>query len=395
MLLADILVMPKPSESDFFWFLFFTCIMVVSYFLINALFKKQKYSTKRDVFSYAFIIGRGFTKEESSHLQKFIESLSDEERNILLETKNWKLLRKQLNSYLMNHNSIKPDVAVQIFDKLMLDKVPKEPFTIHSIQVGEIVALITEHGEQLVRVMKTADEDLLLSAQKLSIPEKAKNFQGKIYLFRNNEGGFYIPGEILGTFDRAILFHIIGAPISAGYSHLMLSTKFQLELSNWPKILEQEEPSFDKMIEHDHTSIHEEMDSIEFEIKKRFDKIKSIPPNLDGLKKEIDSKGKATSNKTNKKTNVSYIFIGTKLSDRGVIFETKDDMDPNFWRASELWEIRFQIPNGIEVKSIGKIMPSNTNRSKFLLKFIEMSEEQRTAIYEDIKRLGGSRELLN
>jgi hypothetical protein len=85
----------------------------------------------------------------------------------------------------------------------------------------------------------TADEDLLLSAQKLSIPEKAKNFQGKIYLFRNNEGGFYIPGEILGTFDKAILFHIIGAPVSAGYSHLMLSTKFQLELSNWPKILEQ------------------------------------------------------------------------------------------------------------------------------------------------------------
>jgi hypothetical protein len=395
MLLSDILVMPKPSESDFFWFLFFATLMVVSYFVINLLYKKQKYSSKNNVFSYAFIIGRGFSKEESGHIQKFIEKLSDQERNILLETKNWKLLRKQLNNFLLNHKSIKPDIAVQIFDKLMLDKVPKEPFTIHSIQVGEIVAIITEYGEQLVRVMKTADQDLLLAAQKLQLPENSKNILGKIYLYRNNEGGFFIPGEIIGTFENAVLFHIIGEPVSAGHAHLMLNVKFQLELSNWPKFQEKDENEFHKMIEHDHSDIHDQMSSIELEIKKRFNNLKNDQPNLQGLKKELKETKKNYHLKDDNKQNVSYVFIGTKLSDRGVIFEIKDDVDPNFWRISELWEIRFQIPGGIDVKTIGKIMPSKTNRTRFLIKFIEMSETERTAIYEDIKRLGGSRELLN
>ena len=401
MILSDILVMPKPTGVDVIWFIFFLVFMGFTYFLINSLFRKQKNTDRSEVMSYAFLIGRGFSKEESSVLQKFISTIDEEDRVILLETKNWKSVRKQLNHFLINEKNIKPDIAVQIYDKLMLEKVPKEHFTVHSIQPGEICSMITEYGEELARIMKNSGEDLLLSSPKSLIPNEKHRLIGRIYIYRNNEGGFYIPGEIIGALDKAILFHITGDPQSAGHSHLMLNQKFQVEISNWPQIQEKNFPteqkeSIQKIVKNDSSEIHDDIEQLELEIKRRFNKINEIKPNLEGLKKEIlAEKSKEKNAESEKDKNFNNVFVAIKLSDRGLVFEIKEGDDPNFWRRSELWKVRFQIPEGREVQTIGKILPSNSTKTKYLVKFVEITDAEREAIYEDIKKLGGSREVLN
>jgi hypothetical protein len=92
--------MPKPTGVDVIWFIFFLIFMGFTYFLINSLFRKQKNTDRSEVMSYAFLIGRGFSKEESAVLQKFISTIQEEDRVVLLETKNWKSVRKQLNQFL-------------------------------------------------------------------------------------------------------------------------------------------------------------------------------------------------------------------------------------------------------------------------------------------------------
>jgi hypothetical protein len=283
----------------------------------------------------------------------------------------------------------------------MLEKVPQEKFSVHSMQPGEICSLITEYGEELARIMKNSGEDLLLSSPKSLIPNEKHRLIGRIYIYRNNQGGFYIPGEILGALDKAILFHITGEPQSAGHSHLMLNQKFQVEISNWPQIQEKNFPaehkdSIQKIVKNDSSEIHDDIEQLELEIKKRFNKINEIKPNLEGLKKEIlAEKFKEKNAESEKDKNFTHVYVAIKLSDRGLVFEINEGDDPNFWRRSELWKVRFQIPEGREVETIGKILPSNATKTKYLLKFVEMTDAEREGIYEDIKKLGGSREVLN
>ena len=72
----------------------------------------------------------------------------------------------------------------------------------------------------------------------------------------------------------------------------MLNQKFQVEISNWPQIQEKNFPaehkeSIQKIVKNDSSEIHDDIDQLELEIKKRFNKINEIKPNLEGLKKEI------------------------------------------------------------------------------------------------------------
>ncbi len=395
--LADILIWPTVGASDFIWLIVFVLFMGFTYFIINLFFRKQKSLNESKGFAYAEIIGRGFSPDESKILKKFIDQLSDEKKETLSATRNWKFLRKDIYQYLLD-SSTDPNLSVRIFDRLFLNYRLDHSFHVGDIIPGELAALITEHGEELTRVVKATPEDLLLSSPKSLIPPMTRNLTAKVYIFRPREGGFYISGIVIGAMNDAILFHIEGKPQHAGHAHLMIQERFPVEVLNWPRISEEtfledeEKRRLETILENEDSKVKEDLNSLEYEIRKRFGK-----PGFEQKKNSQEQAGKLDMPKAEpeKAKNINFFCIATKLSDRGLLFELPEDINPDFWKRSELWELKFKVPKGRNVETKAKIFPSSGSKTHFIARFIDMDESLRIAIYEDIKAQGGNREVLN
>lgn len=389
LLAADILIWPTVESSDYAWLVFFVFFMLAAILLINKLFTRQRFEKKSQGFAINEIIGKGYNPDEAKILKRFVDQLDVTERKTLVETRNWKFLKKRVYNYLLNFEGIRPETAVRIYERLFVESDQEHSFHIGDLVVGEIVALLTSHGEELTRVMKNSEEDLLLSSPKSLIPNGSKNIGAKIYLFRSRQGGFYVDGEIIGIIDKAILFHITGKPVSAGHAHLMIQEKFQLQISNWPTIPSRDEidPNVLEEVQKNEVSeVEDEIRVLEEEIRKRFsNKSKTYEPEI---------RPSSSKTKVNEILNFDFHCTADRISDRGLIFELPEDMDRDFWKKSEVWEAKFQMPGGRYITTKGKIMPSTNSKSRYLMKFIDMEESERIQIYEDIKRFGGEREAL-
>jgi hypothetical protein len=389
-LAADILIWPTVGDSDYAWLVFFIIFMVAAILLINKLFARQRFEKKSQGFAINEIIGKGYNPDEAKILKRFVDLLSETERRTLVETRNWKFLKKRVYEYLLNLNGIRPETAVRIYKRLYVESGQDHSFHVGDLVVGEIVALLTSHGEELTRIMKSSQEDLLLSSPKSLIPDGTKNIGAKIYVFRPRQGGFYIEGEIVGVINQAILFHITGKPVSAGHAHLMIQEKFLVNISSWPKISsksQMESELFEELQKNQDGEIEDEMQILEEEIRKRFSN-KPKP-------KEEEIKPFIPEPKKDEILNIDFSCIADRLSDRGLIFELPEELDREFWKKSELWEANFQMPGGRYIATKGKIMPSTNSKSRYLMRFIDMEESERIQIYEDIKRFGGEREALS
>lgn len=406
-LFSEILIWPKPEPSDYVWLFFFFLLVGLSYFAIQHLFKKQKKSIEADSFILSELIGRGFQPEEANVLKNFYQWLNEEKKQILAETRNWKFLKKELYDYLIE-SKVHPNLAIQIYKKLFTQGFPKsKEFNISDIEQGELIALITEYGEEIVRVAKTNDKDFLLSARKPFLPTSIRNIPAKIYVYKVPLGGYYIKGTVIGALEDAILFHAESAPEHIGHAHLMLEEKFEVQIENWPKkdiLIEktEKEPEttsevhakIHNLTENEDKKLEEEIMSLEEEIRRRFSKPK--PDSKIEVKKEQHSH---TSPNLDKKIaevqNIEFVCQGLKISDRGLVFELPEGINPNFWKNSELWKLNFQLPKGKFIETKAKILPSSKYRSRYIAKFIDMSDSLRLEIYDHIKNFGGEREVLN
>ncbi|MCC5816398.1 MAG: hypothetical protein JJT78_16735 [Leptospira sp.] len=393
MILADILIWPSVGEGDIAWLIVFILFMGITFYVINSLFRKQKMRTDSRGFAYSEIIGKNFSPDESKILKKFIDSLPNQSKEILSQTKDWKVLRKSLFNYLLEAPNITPELAVRIYDRLYLGKTVNHSFHVQDLNVGEIAALITPTGEELTRIVKNTTEDLLLSSPKSLIGDGKKNIEAKVYVFRPKQGGYFIPGIIVGAINHAILFHINGKPEHAGHAHLMIQEKFQIEINNWPLIEndELEDSVFLKITQNEESEIQDDLKLLESEIRKRFQigpkKIEKLPDSAISEKEKLEQNLK-------KNQNINFFCLSLKLSDRGLLFELPQDLESNFWKKSDLWEAKFQMPGGRYVVSKGKIFPSTGSDTRFIFKFVDMDESERVQIYEDIKKIGGEREIL-
>lgn len=398
MFIADILIWPTVGEADFAWLIVFILFMIGSFIIINLLFRKQKMRNESKGFAYAEIIGRSFSPDESRILKKFIDQLPGPSREMLARTKDWRILRKGLFNYLIESAKVSPEIAVRIFDRLYVSPTPDHSFHIEDLNVGEIAALITPFGEELTRILKCTSEDILLSSPKSLVPEGKKNMEARLYVFRPKQGGFYIPGNVLGSVTQAVLFHVSGKPEHAGHAHLMIQEKFQVEINNWPKreMEDAMDNQFEKILQNEESEIVDDLRLLEAEIRKRF----QVKPSQSDLKKDSirnlkeEKEREKIEEKLDKYQDINFYCLSLKLSDRGLLFELPEEISESFWKKSDLWEAKFQMPGGRYVVSKGKIFPSSGSSTRFIFKFVDMEESERIQIYEDIKRFGGEREVL-
>jgi hypothetical protein len=393
MILADILIWPSVGEGDIAWLIVFILLMGITFFIINSLFRKQKMRTDSKGFAYSEIIGKNFSPDESKILKKFIDSLPDQSKEVLSQTKDWKVLRKSLFNYLLESPNLTPELAVRIFDRLYMGKVANHTFHVQDLNVGEVAALITSNGEELTRIVKNTSEDLLLSSPKSLIGDGKKNMEAKLYVFRPKQGGYFIPGIIVGAINQAILFHINGKPEHAGHAHLMIQEKFQVEISNWPMIEneELEENVFMKISQNEENEIQDDLKLLESEIRKRF---QISPKKTEKNSEPVLNERERLEQNLKRNQNLNFFCLSLKLSDRGLLFELPQDLESGFWKKSDLWEAKFQMPGGRYVVTKGKIFPSSGSDTRFIFKFVDMEESERIQIYEDIKKIGGEREIL-
>lgn len=396
MVLADIMIWPTVGETDFAWLVFFVLFMFFAFFIINHLFRKQKADRASHGFAYSEVIGRNFSPDEAKILKKFIDHIPKESREVLGATRNWKFLRKDLHDFLLNQPKVTPELAVRIFDRLFVDSQVDHSFHVQDLQVGEVAALLTDRGEELTRIAKNTDEDLLLSSPKSLLDVNVKNHSAKLYVFRPKQGGFYIPGIVIGCMKDAILFHINGKPEHAGHAHLMLQEKFQVEINNWPRLQDDQEEDISDFVHisrNEEVEVEEDLKSLEAEIRKRF-AVK--PTQAQAQKKKLEEKKQKAKNleKIRKNQNIEFFCLAVKLSDRGFLFELPEGEEPEFWKRSEIWQAKFQMPGGRYIDTKGKILPTEKTGSRLIFKFIDMEESLRIQIYEDIKKFGGEREVL-
>jgi hypothetical protein len=404
-LASDILVMPKVGQEDIIYFFVILVLGGITYYLIKHLAYKQKLQSSSKGFSQSEALIRRLTPAESKVIKLFVSRLKPELREKLLLTGNWLLVKQELYHFLISSKKLQPEIAVRIFDKIYLKKPLPHEFTEKDIIIGEIAALILPGGEELVRIVRKTDQDILLSAVQSDLGTGVKKISTKLYLYRPHQGGFYLPGEIIGILNDAIIFHITGKIEHAGHAHLMLTNRFPAHISSWPEIPDSS-PGTNEWEDHpllepdpEAEEVESEIEKLQEEIQKRFYKDSKKDPKVAKLPMENITResNRAQENQRDLRLrkNIHFDCDATKLSDRGIVFELPEGMEPDFWKRSEFWMIRFHSPRGREMNIRGKILLSSERGSRFLFRFMDLDEGTRLQIYNEIKDRGGVREVLN
>ncbi|WP_342775516.1 hypothetical protein [Leptospira idonii] len=311
-------------------------------------------------------------------LKSFYDSLTQEDVQLYLHPENRPKLKNALYRYFMKSTGNPTEKEVNLFDKLFRSSADhkKEISSLDDISVGEVSALEADGREELTYVMQKTQEDLLLSSKALSkdffVPGKVAN----LYVFRPSSGGYLIHGTITRLNNNGVVFHYDGVIEKKGEAHLMLVAKYSLTISPWPP----KDP---------------EKESIELDRNKLVLFEENVDKQLELLKK-ISKEQSAHDDDKFKFPDVakSFTALSERISDRGITFELPDHISPEIWKAQDLWEVHFGFPGGANFELRGKIFPVKQKGDLFLLRFVDADEASRKSIYEEIKKRGGTREIL-
>lgn len=322
---------------------------------------------------------RRCTQAEINILKTFYDSLTIEEREFYLLAENRSKLKNALYRFFLVSNENPTEREVDLFDKLFRSgaEYQKEILGLNDLVIGEVAALEAEGREELTYVMQKTTEDLLLSAKGLSSDMLVPGKLAQLYVFRPASGGYLLGGKVMKSNDKGLIFHFNGKIERKGESHLMLVEKIPLQISPWPPI--------------DEDKHHVELDR---------NKVMLSEENLD---KQLDLLRRiASDQKTNKEKKFEFKELAKpfetfseRLSDRGLLFELPPNISPEIWKYQDLWEVKFNFPDGPNFEIHGKMIPVKQRSNLFLFRYVATDDTTTKRLYEEIKNRGGIRESLN
>ncbi|WP_411821912.1 hypothetical protein [Leptospira sp. 'Mane'] len=377
-LVAQVWIFPK-FETIYLFYLFLIGLAAFAYIrLMNFLQSRQTH-----VFSYwndfqKFALARKCNQMEMNILHSFYESLQPEEAEKYLHPENRGKLRNALYRYFLKTPSNPTEKEVNLFDKLFRSSadLKKEIESLEDIPVGEVGALEADGKEELTYVMQKTNEDLLLSTKALSKGFLVLGKIANLYVFRPSSGGYLIHGVITKLNQDGIVFHFNGTIEKKGEAHLMLLAKYSLMIAPWPPKDETKE-------------------SIELDRSKLVLSEESIDHQLDMLRKISKEQHKDDESKfAIPDTAKPFTALSERISDRGLTFEIPPNISTDIWKVQDLWEVSFSFPDGPTFSFRGKMFPVKQKGELYLIRYVDADESTRKEVYEEIKKRGGSREIL-
>ncbi len=377
-MILQVWIFPKVTPMVFFW-VFLIALGMFAYFkVMNYLNQKQLNPMNHWLELQRFAFARKVNQAEMSLLKKFYDSLSEDLAEFYVQPENRGKLRGALFRFFVTVDSMPTEKEVNLFDKLFQSgpDFQKEITSLHDLVVGEVCALEADGREELTYVLQKTDEYLLLSIKGLSKDLLEPGKEAGLYAFRPSSGGYLLKGVVTKQNKDGIVFKFNGTIEKKGEAHLMLTANYSLLISPWPpkeglqsleldknKVLLSEE-NLDKQIEL--------LRKIAREQKKNESKAFDLPPSAD-----------------------SFSAISERISDRAITFALPENLSPEIWKIQDLWTCEFSFLDGPTFSIKGKLFPVKQKSHMFLFRYVDADEKIRHEIYEEIKKRGGVRELLN
>ncbi|MEQ9363846.1 MAG: hypothetical protein RIF32_06375, partial [Leptospirales bacterium] len=212
----------------------------------------------------------------------------------------------------------------------------------------------------------------------------------RIYVYRPSSGGFLIQGRILRVGKETVVFGDVERIESHGEQHLMAAIEAPLSLRPWP-------PAPLSAVTDQDAETVPEVDagvSATAASNPKADERASVTP-ASNAKTEAQGPASAAESAA---PPVRIEGVSKLVSDRALLFFTSDQAeahDYHLLEGQEVWEIDLVLPRGFAFRCRGVVMPSGKGgRGRWLFKYLDATEGQRRALFEEIKRAGAKRERL-
>jgi len=177
------------------------------------------------------MLNRNLSKRQYQAVHRFFHSLKEAQQNEILLSQ--KALAHYLHQFLRQQDDIPANDRVEIFDKVLPGITPQiEIKTVADLRSGEPCAVDTAQTSHLATVLKTKDDQVLLSlTEKAALPPGP----AKLYAYRPNLGGFLLSGAVTKSNGMSVIFKHSGPIEFRGDQHLMAIVNVALKLEAWPK----------------------------------------------------------------------------------------------------------------------------------------------------------------
>ncbi|MBL0265884.1 MAG: hypothetical protein IPQ05_18970 [Leptospiraceae bacterium] len=345
----------------FFIFLFFAVIQIGRYVFLR---KKSTSSSWTHILNYAY--NKKLSSKEISVLEHFFTSLDlsvSEKANLLANKKSFQAL---LYTYLKKYHSDSVESYVRILDKLFptLDH-HLEIKSILDVHVGEVCATEFDGLYFLARVMSKNETEIILSISDNAFKRDREGLKVNLYFYRDNLGGFLIPGLVKKVNANGILFCQEGDVQMKGEEHLVAELSREVELFPWGMKTQDASLSL-----HDNeTKIFVDGENEEPIV---------VPPMPETDEGKEEEKNAALSLKGNM----------IRISDRAMLLNVKDPFfNEAVLRKIDIWEMVVSLSPGSQPLVLkGKIMRSDLFSESFIFKFVGPSESDMRTIFEEIKK---------
>lgn len=189
---------------------------------------------EKDALSNRFMqvmMHRSLTKRQYAAVNTFFRGLKEAQQNEILLSQ--KALAHHLHQFLRVNEKIPANDRVEIFDKILPGMTSQiEVKTTDDLRSGEPCAIDVDHTSHLATILKTRDNQVLLSlAEKIVLPVGP----AKLYAYRPNLGGFLLRGAISKVDGMSAIFRHEGEIEFKGDQHLMSIIDLPLKVEPWPK----------------------------------------------------------------------------------------------------------------------------------------------------------------
>ena len=345
----------------FFIFLFFAVIQIGRYVFLR---KKSTSSSWTHILNYAY--NKKLSSKEISVLEHFFTSLDlsvNEKANLLANKKSFQIL---LYTYLKKYHSDSVESYVRILDKLFptLDH-HLEIKSILDVHVGEVCATEFDGLYFLARVMSKNETEIILSISDNAFKRDREGLKVNLYFYRDNLGGFLIPGLVKKVNANGILFCQEGDVQMKGEEHLVAELSREVELFPWG--MKTQDASL---------SLHDNETKIFVDSENEEPIVVPAMPDTEERKEE--------------EKNAALSLKGTmiRISDRAMLLNVKDPFfNEAVLRKIDIWEMVVSLSPGSQPLVLkGKIMRSDLFSESFIFKFVGPSESDMRTIFEEIKK---------
>lgn len=177
------------------------------------------------------MLHRNLTKKQYRAVNQFFHDLKESQQNEILLSQ--KALAHHLHQFLRVNEQIPANDRVEIFDKILPGMTSQiEVKTVDDLRTGEPCAVDIDHTSHLATILKTKDEQVLISlTEKIVLPLGP----ARLYAYRPNLGGFLLTGAISKVNGMSAIFKHEGPIEFRGDQHLMSIVNLALKVEPWPK----------------------------------------------------------------------------------------------------------------------------------------------------------------